>query len=91
MQGIGTLAKQKGLSASLITFTAPPEFHATPLKGKHSSWNGSSPKNTIDYLSNLWNKFNKRLHKTNLYKNNLFYSIKAVEPGHDGSPHIHVL
>ena len=90
-QGITALAKQKDLSASLITFTAPPEFHATPLDGKHSSWDGSSPKNTIDYLSSLWNKFNKRLHKTNLYKKNSFYSIKAIEPGHDGTPHIHVL
>ena len=77
--------------SSLLTLTLPPEYHANPKNGNSEGWKGYSPAESYKKLRSIANKFNKVLHKAGIYKNGNFYSIKAIEPHSDGTPHLHIL
>jgi hypothetical protein len=90
-KGIEKRAKSKGLVASLVTFTLPSEYHPNPIDEDSSNWHGFSPKEGYDKLNCITNKLNKMLHRANIYDGHSYYSIRAVEPHHDATPHFHIL
>lgn len=51
-------ADKKGYIALFTTFTCPPEYHSNPASGKNS-WNGSTPRQASDWLSNRLIALNK--------------------------------
>lgn len=79
-------AKQLDYKPLFITFTAPARFHPKPSKGV-SSWDGSTPKESNDYLKGLWNAFRKDIHRHKIEMNGFW----AVEPHKDQCFHKHAL
>ena len=79
-------AKKLDYKPLFITFTAPARFHANPSKGV-SSWDGSTPKESNDYLKGLWNAFRKDIHRHKIDMNGFW----AVEPHKDQCFHKHAL
>ncbi len=79
-------AKQLDYKPLFITFTAPARFHPKPSKGV-SSWDGSTPKDSNDYLKGLWNAFRKDIHRHKIEMNGFW----AVEPHKDQCFHKHAL
>jgi len=90
-KGIEKRADALGLVSSFLTLTLPPEYHSHPLNGDSSKWEGLSPKQSYKKLINIADKLNKVIHKMGLYNSNNFFSIKIVEPHHDGTPHFHII
>jgi len=90
-KGVEKRAKSKGLVSSLLTLTLPKKYHANPLNGNSEEWQGYSPSDSYKKLHDIANKFNKVLHKDGIYNNSNFYSIKAIEPHIDETPHLHIL
>jgi len=90
-KGIEKRANSQGLVSSLLTLTLPPEYHANPKNGNSKKWQGYTPSESYKELHSIANKFNKVLHKAGLYKNNNLFSIKAIEPHQDETPHLHIL
>ena len=79
-------AKQLDYKPLFITFTAPARFHPKPSNGV-SSWDGSTPKESNDYLKGLWNAFRKDIHRHKIEMNGFW----AVEPHKDQCFHKHAL
>ncbi|HCE6885758.1 TPA: replication endonuclease [Pseudomonas aeruginosa] len=79
-------AKQLDYKPLFITFTAPARFHPKPSNGV-SSWDGSTPKESNDYLKGLWNAFRKDIHRYKIEMNGFW----AVEPHKDQCFHKHAL
>ena len=79
-------AKKLDYKPLFITFTAPARFHPRPSKGV-SSWDGSTPKESNDYLKGLWNAFRKDIHRHKIEMNGFW----AVEPHKDQCFHKHAL
>lgn len=79
-------AKKLDYKPLFITFTAPARFHPRPSKGV-SSWDGSTPKDSNDYLKVLWNAFRKDIHRHKIEMNGFW----AVEPHKDQCFHKHAL
>jgi len=90
-KGIEKRAQSKGLVSSLLTLTLPAKYHANPKSGNSKRWEGYSPAESYKELHSIANKFNKVLHKAGVYNNGNFYSIKAIEPHQDETPHLHIL
>jgi|GEM_PF-2233591 len=79
-------AQSMGHKPLFVTFTAPARFHPKPSKGV-SSWDGSTPKESNEYLTKLWNAFRKDI---NRYKIDLS-GFWSVEPHKDQCFHRHAL
>lgn len=79
-------AQKRNYKPLFITFTAPARFHPKPSKGV-SSWDGSTPKESNDYLKGLWNAFRKDIHRHQVELSGFW----AVEPHKDQCFHKHAL
>ncbi|HEJ2711091.1 TPA: replication endonuclease [Pseudomonas aeruginosa] len=79
-------AQKRDYKPLFITFTAPARFHPKPSKGV-SSWDGSTPKESNDYLKGLWNAFRKDIHRHKIELSGFW----AVEPHKDQCFHKHAL
>ncbi|WP_346098368.1 replication endonuclease, partial [Pseudomonas veronii] len=86
VSSLDTYAKRLDYKPLFITFTAPARFHPKPSKGA-SSWDGSTPKDSNDYLKGLWNAFRKDIHRHKIEMNGFW----AVEPHKDQCFHKHAL
>ena len=86
VSSLDAYAKQLDYKPLFITFTAPARFHPKPSKGV-SSWDGSTPKDSNDYLKGLWNAFRKDIHRHKIEMNGFW----AVEPHKDQCFHKHAL
>ncbi|KMN17493.1 MULTISPECIES: replication endonuclease [Pseudomonas] len=86
VSSLDTYAKKLDYKPLFITFTAPARFHPKPSKGV-SSWDGSTPKESNDYLKGLWNAFRKDIHRHKIEMNGFW----AVEPHKDQCFHKHAL
>ena len=86
VSSLDTYAKRLDYKPLFITFTAPARFHPKPSKGA-SSWDGSTPKDSNDYLKGLWNAFRKDIHRHKIEMNGFW----AVEPHKDQCFHMHAL
>ncbi|MDP3119958.1 MAG: replication endonuclease [Sulfuricurvum sp.] len=71
-----------------LTVTCPPRFHSNS-----NSYDGSSVKESVKYLSTRWASFLRlKIFKNikNAVNHNMIY-IRVLEPHKDGTPHCHVL
>ncbi|MGV5080419.1 replication endonuclease [Pseudomonas aeruginosa] len=79
-------AQNKGFKPLFVTFTAPARFHPKPSKGV-SSWDGSTPKESNEYLTKLWNAFRKDINRYDIDLSGFW----SVEPHKDQCFHRHAL
>jgi len=68
----------------MATITLPGEFHANPVRGKNS-WNGASPLEGYQVLTEGLKRMGARLEKEGIRK----VGIGSEEPQQDETPHIH--
>lgn len=89
MRGLEELANEQGRIGLFFTLTAPSKFHRTKNKGHHLNpkWQGSTPKNTQEYLCNVWAKVRAAWKRAEIDA----YGFRVVEPHVDGTPHWHLL
>jgi len=82
LRGLNDVAQEKGWECDFVTLTAPSKYHAASRK-----WNGASPKDTQNYLCELWALIRTAMQKAGLER----FGVRVVEPHHDGTPHWHML
>lgn len=100
IKGLDALGAELGHEAAFVTWTAPGCYHPTTTKkrkrtkGKKASyriknpaWNGSSPKETAEFLGGQWAKARAAMKRAGLK----VYGMRITEPHADGCPHWHML
>ncbi|MES9942734.1 MAG: replication endonuclease [Candidatus Thiodiazotropha sp. 6PLUC7] len=72
-----------------FTITAPSRFHAALNKSGQANpkYNGSTPRDTQDYLTSIWGRIRAKLHRKGIHA----FGFRVAEPHHDGTPHWHLL
>lgn len=84
-EDIGNLLNLQGM---FLTLTAPGKYHNGYQNGGFiSHWNGASPKQTQDYLNNVWQRIRAKLAREEIR----WFGLRVAEPHHDGTPHWHLL
>ncbi|WP_037432316.1 replication endonuclease [Serratia plymuthica] len=87
-KGLEQLAELRGDCAVFYTITCPSKYHATLSSGMpNPKWNHTTPRETSDYLVNLFASIRKALHRQGLR----WYGLRVAEPHHDGTVHWHLL
>ncbi|MGO4746015.1 replication endonuclease [Serratia quinivorans] len=87
-KGLELLAEMRGDCAVFYTITTPSKYHATLASGKpNPKWNHTTPRETSDYLVNLFAGIRKAMHRQGLR----WYGLRVAEPHHDGTVHWHLL
>jgi hypothetical protein len=87
-KGLEQLAEIRGDCAVFYTITCPSKYHATLSSGMpNPKWNHTTPRETSDYLVNLFASIRKALHRQGLR----WYGLRVAEPHHDGTVHWHLL
>ncbi|EJZ4741944.1 replication endonuclease [Salmonella enterica] len=88
IRGFTDIAKSAGYEARFYTITAPSKYHARHNYGpRNSKWNHASPKQTQDYLNNIW-----KLIRADLARDGIqVFGLRVAEPHHDGTPHWHMM
>ncbi|HEJ7039457.1 TPA: replication endonuclease [Serratia liquefaciens] len=87
-KGLEQLAEIRGDCAVFYTITCPSKYHATLSNGMpNPKWNHTTPRETSDYLVNLFASIRKALHRQGLR----WYGLRVAEPHHDGTVHWHLL
>ena len=88
LRGIEEWAEENDNEALFLTLTAPSSFHATHADGRNNKkWQGNSPRETQEYLKEVWAQYRALLHKRKIK----FYGMRVAEPHHDATPHWHIL
>lgn len=86
VSAIDRLAVENGLEMALITTTLPGDWHSNPrYKRKDWQWNGASPKDCADELTQLFQNVRRDLDNAGVYLSGLW----AGELHKDGTPHRH--
>ncbi len=94
MNALTELAEERDFTWLFITPTCPPEFHSNPSNGNRN-FNGSSIKETDDYLNAKWITLKKRFQKPKW--SHLRFSLetgfgkRVKEPHKDGTVHYHFM
>jgi len=97
-KGFEAIADSYSHDGVFITLTAPSRFHRmtkilNPKSKKllkvieNSKYQNLSPRDTQDYLVNLWAKIQSKFSRENIKP----YGFRIAEPHHDGTPHWHFL
>lgn len=87
-KGLENIAELRGDCAVFYTITCPSKFHANKVNGQpNPKWNHTTPRETSDYLVNLFAGIRKSLHRRGLR----WYGVRVAEPHHDGTVHWHLL
>lgn len=84
--GLEELGRRRSLIPKFITITCPPEYHPRPANGS-AKWNGASPREAQDYLSEQWARFRAAVARTAPE----MLGVKVVEPHKDSTPHWHLM
>ncbi|MFK5951318.1 MAG: replication endonuclease, partial [Methylococcales bacterium] len=82
MRGNDEYALKNNHPADMWTLTAPSKYHPSSHK-----WNGSTPRETQQYLSKVWARFRAYAKRNNFN----IYGFRVAEPHKDGCPHWHML
>jgi hypothetical protein len=70
------------------TLTCPSKFHAAHVHGTlNAKYNGSSAKDSQDYLNTVWKRSRAAFKRQGLDP----FGMRVVEPHHDGTPHWHLM
>ena len=90
-RGFEEVANVYGHVARFLTITAPSRFHRFHGDAKdeipNPKWDGSSPKDAQNYLSDIWKRIRAAWHRKGFTP----YGFRVAEPHHDGCPHWHIL
>ncbi|OOF58908.1 replication endonuclease [Rodentibacter myodis] len=88
-RGVEIWADHNGYIGLFLTLTAPSKYHAVLSKSGENNpkWNGSSPKQTHNYLNRVWQQMRAIYNKHKMVK----FGIRVAEPHQDGTPHWHIL
>lgn len=87
-KGLENIAELRGDCAVFYTITCPSKYHANKVNGQpNPKWNHTTPRETSDYLVNLFAGIRKALHRRGLR----WYGVRVAEPHHDGTVHWHLL
>ncbi|HHQ6580439.1 TPA: replication endonuclease [Serratia fonticola] len=87
-KGLENIAELRGDCAVFYTITCPSKYHANKVNGQpNPKWNHTTPRETSDYLVNLFAGIRKALHRRDLR----WYGVRVAEPHHDGTVHWHLL
>ena len=76
------LADEMGYVGVFYTITCPSRFHANSSK-----WNGETPKDAQNYLTQTWARARSKLNRRGLK----YFGVRVVEPHADGCPHWHMM
>ena len=76
------LADEMGYIGVFYTITCPSRFHANSSK-----WNGETPKDAQNYLTQTWARARSKLNRRGLK----YFGVRVVEPHADGCPHWHMM
>lgn len=83
VDGLTAWAEENKYKGYFITATAPSQYH----RNKGKQYNGNTPKNTQEYMCEVWARVRARLKKSKIdYK-----GLRVVEPHKDATPHWHLL
>lgn len=78
------LADAQGFTFAFFTVTTPAHMHINPSRGRNS-WDGTSPKQASDWLSDNWAKTRAMIAKNDIN----YFGFWSKEPHKDGTPHMH--
>nr|WP_067286156.1 replication endonuclease [Marinobacterium profundum] len=88
IKGFELVAQHLGHCGEFYTITTPSRMHARLKRGgKNPRYDGTTPDQAHQYLTNLFQCIRAKLHRNGLH----VYGIRVVEPNHDGTPHWHLL
>lgn len=97
IRGFEEFADSIGFKAMFFTWTCPSRMHSNhgskKVKGRwipgvpNKKYDGTTPKQAQEYLSNQWAKARAELDRRGLVR----FGFRVVEPHHDGTPHWHML
>lgn len=88
VKGMQDIAESRGDQAFWYTITCPSKYHANLESGApNPKWQGSSIRDSSDYLVGLFASIRKKLNRKGLR----WYGIRVAEPHHDGTVHGHVM
>jgi hypothetical protein len=77
-----------GWSPVFITQTCPSRYHSHNRGGgQYPNWNGSTPRDAQEYLTETWAKVRAALGRAEIP----VFGFRVAEPHHDGCPHWHAL
>lgn len=82
IRGFEEFANHENKEAVFLTVTAPSKYHT-----KSHKYNGSTPRETQQYLNSVWAKTRAQLARENIE----IFGFRVAEPHHDGTPHGHSL
>lgn len=87
LRGTEEVAKKMDLDCLFLTMTCPSRFHAyLGNAGRmNPKFDGSTPKDGLNYLNTTWKQIRADLGKANLK----VAGFRVCEPHHDGTPHFH--
>lgn len=88
MRGYEEIARDMNLNGLFLTLTCPSKYHAINSDGtKNKKYNGSTPKEASDYLTELWARIRAKWARNGIRP----FGFRITEPHHDATPHWHVL
>lgn len=82
IKGMEEIAMERSLPGVFLTLTAPSHYHR-----KSGRWSGVTPRQTQQYLTNLWSRIRAALERAGVD----YFGIRVTEPHKDGTPHWHLL
>lgn len=86
------IANHQSMGWLFVTYTAPPEYHPNPLKGKCSYDSKLGVKGSHSYISSAWARIRSLLNKWRIKAGmNSYFGIRTAETHKDGSIHWHLL
>jgi hypothetical protein len=92
VKGLQAIAAEQNMLGFIVTITTPSKYHRMTVERGfavvNEKWNGSSPKETAQYLGGIFQKMRSYLDKKHLPP---LFGFRATEPHHDGTPHWHMI
>lgn len=86
------IAEERGMGWLFVTYTAPPEYHPNPLKGKCSYNPDLGVKASHLYIASGWSRVRALLSKRGIKTGiDSYFGIRIAETHKDGAVHWHML
>ncbi|QXG31678.1 replication endonuclease [Pseudomonas viridiflava] len=86
------IASERGMGWLFLTYTAPPNYHPNPVKGKCSYDSSLGVKGSHSYILAAWARVRALLNKWGLKSGiDRYFGFRTAETHKDGSVHWHLL